>query len=233
MGTVLTMTQMKSRAFGRVPFYLGMLIALGRLLVAEPVWGADLAAQTRQIFVASNGWHSAIFVARAAIPGNAIPVASDFPKAVYLGFGWGDADFFPARDPGILTWLSAAFQPTPAVLHVTGLSSHPRDAFPKDDVIGLTVSAEGFRNLLAFLNATFSRDAAGRVAVHAPGLHPFSKFYPATGEFHMFNNCNSWTARGLAAAGLPMESGGIVLADDLMTAVRKIAKSKTAAPPAE
>ena len=207
-----------------------MLMALSHLLAAGAVRGGDRIAQysdalqkaQRQIYVASNGWHSAIFVARAAIPSGAIPVVSDFPVAAYLGFGWGDADFFPKRDPGILTWLSAAFQPTPSVIHVTGLSSRPRDAFPKDEIVGLTVSAEGFRKLLAYLSATFARDGTGREIHHAPGLHSFSKFYRASGDFHMLNNCNSWTARGLAAAGLPIDAGSVYLADELMSQVRDI-----------
>ncbi|MDA1324915.1 MAG: DUF2459 domain-containing protein [Proteobacteria bacterium] len=192
-------------------------------MTAEAVFAADVRAQ-RQIFVASNGWHSAIFISRAAIPGDANPVAADFPAALFLGFGWGDADYFPNRDPGILTLLSAALQPTPSVLHVTGLPTHPRDAFPKDEVIGLKVSADGFRALLRFINAAFSRDGAGRVIVHAPGLHSYSTFYRATGEFHLFNNCNSWTARGLAAAGIPIDADSILRAAGLMESLRKIAK---------
>ena len=223
LGTVPVMIQIRLSARGRVLRLCGMLIAVSQLVTAGLVWGDDRTAR-REIFVASNGWHSAIFVARAAIPSGAISVAPDFPKAVYLGFGWGDADYFPKRDPGILTLLSAAFQPTPSVLHVTGLSSHPRAAFPKDEVIGVTLSADGFRDLLGFLNAAFSRDGAGRVTAIAPGLHAFSKFYRAKGDFHLFNNCNSWTARGIAAAGLPIEADGIIRADGLMSAVREIAK---------
>jgi len=182
-----------------------------------------LSAQ-KEIFVASNGWHSAIFIARSAIPVDADSVAADFPAAYYLGFGWGDADYFSKRDPGVLTLLGAALQPTPSVLHVTGLPTHPRDAFPKGEVIGLRVPADGFRALLGFLNATFARDGAGRVIVHAPGLHSYSTFYRATGDFHLFNNCNSWTARGLAAAGIPIDSDSILRAAGIMEALRKVEK---------
>ena len=186
--------------------------------------GGARPTANREIFVASNGWHSAIFVARSAIPRGAIPVISDFPKAVYLGFGWGDAAYFPERDPGILTLLSAALQPTPSVLHVTGLSSHPRDAFPKDEVIGLALSPKGFRDLIKFLYDAFSRDGASKEVVHAPGLHAFSTFYRAKGEFHLFNNCNSWTARGLAAAGLPIKDDTIFRAEGLMSTLRSMEK---------
>ena len=224
------MSQVTSSAVRRITGVCGILIALNTLLTAQPVRGGEETPQkqdgrlmaARDIFVASNGWHTAIFVSRAAIPTGAIPEASDFPEAVFLGFGWGDAAYFPERDPGVLTLLSAAFQPTPSVIHVTGLSSHPRDAFPKDDVIGLTLSNDGFRNLLGFLNVTFSRKGARRATAHAPGLHAFSKFYRATGDFHLFNNCNSWTARGLAAAGVPIEANRIFRAEDLMASLREI-----------
>ena len=221
---VAIMKTIGSSAFGQVKRLFGVLIAVSQLLAAEPAWSDGQKDVRTEIFVASNGWHSAIFLPRAAIPPSAITVAAEFSEAVFLGFGWGDAAFFPARDPGFTTLLSAAFQPTPSVVHVTGLRSHPRAAFPKDEVIALTVSADGFRDLLAFLNASFTRDGAGRVSAHSPGLHSFSKFYRANGDFHLFNNCNSWTARGLAAAGLPIEADGIFRAEGLMAALREIAK---------
>ena len=234
------MIRIHSSASERRFLLLGVLIALIALLSTATAMGDDRATTSptramsvvpdsrvtaaREIFVASNGWHSAIFIARATIPRGAIPVVEDFPRAVYLGFGWGDAAYFPDPEPGVLTLISAALQPTPSVIHVTGLSSHPRDAFPKDEVIVLKLSADGFQKLLGFLNAAFSREGAGRVIVQAPGLHSFSKFYRAEGQFHMFNNCNSWTARGLEAGGLPIKADTIFRAEGLMAELRVIAK---------
>lgn len=178
----------------------------------------------REIYVASNGWHSAIFVDAAAISTDALPEAADFPKAAFLGFGWGDADYFPARDPGVLALLTAALQPTPSVIHVTGLPSHPRAAFPDDEVIAVPVSPDGLEALLAFLNKVFIREGRERASMVAPGLHRFSKFYSANGKFHLFNNCNRWTARALAAAGISIEPDGIVRAESLMASLRAMAK---------
>ena len=185
---------------------------------------AEQVREQREIYVASNGWHSAIFLARSTIPLGSIPELADFPDATFIGFGWGDAAYFPEPDPGISTLLSAAFQPTPSVVHVTGLSSHPRDAFPEGEVIRVRLSAHGFRKLLGFLNAAFARSGAARASVYAPGLHSYSKFYPAQGEFHLFNNCNSWTARGIAVAGLPLDADTIFRAESLMASLREIAK---------
>ena len=61
------------------------------------------------IHVTSNGWHTGIVVPRAALPADVIPEAVDFGDARYLSFGWGDAAYYPAPQPGLELLLSAAF----------------------------------------------------------------------------------------------------------------------------
>jgi uncharacterized protein (TIGR02117 family) len=178
------------------------------------------------IYVASNGWHSAIVIPRAALPPGVLPEAADFPRAAYLSFGWGDAAYFPAREATTGMALSAALRPTPAVIHLAGLPGHPRDVFPHDEVVELKADAQAFEALLAYLDATFERAGAERAEASAPGLHRFSRFYPATGEFHLFNTCNTWTAGGLAAAGWRVRVTGTVTAEELMAQVRPLASAR-------
>ncbi|MDX1575546.1 MAG: DUF2459 domain-containing protein [Kiloniellales bacterium] len=178
------------------------------------------------VYVSSNGWHSAIVLPRAALPEGAIPEAADFPAAAYLSFGWGDATYFPAREPTTAMALSAALRPSPAVLHLAGLTAPPGEVFPADEVVELRTTPEGLAALVAFLDATFERDGAERVEAREPGLYPFSLFYPATGEFHLFNTCNTWTARGLRAGGWPVRATGTVTAEELMVQVRPLASAE-------
>ena len=195
-----------------------------------PAPGAEVPEQgnPRQarvtIYVASNGWHSAIVIPRAALPPGVLPEAGDFPDAPYLSFGWGDAAYFPAPDPGLGVTFRAILRPTPAVLHLAGLASHPHQVFPADEVVELTATAPRFAALVAFLDDTFDREGAARAQAVAPGLHRFSRFYRAKGEFHLFNTCNTWTARGLAAGGWPIRVSGTITAEDLMTQVRTLAE---------
>lgn len=149
-----------------------------------------------------------------------MPEAADFPGAAYLSLGWGDAAYFTTPDPTLAMTLSAALRPTPAVLLVTGLTAHPRDAYPRDEVIEFQVGAGGFAALVAYLDAAFDRGEAPRAWASRPGRHRFSLFYPATGEFHLFNTCNTWTAKALAAAGLPVQASGVMTAEDLMRQIR-------------
>ncbi len=190
---------------------------------------ADAAAgDTVTVYVASNGWHSAIVVPRAdlppdALPLDALPEAADFPDAVYLSYGWGDAEYFPTPQKTLAMTLRAALTPTPAVVHVAGLPADPRQVFPEDEVVALAASPRQVAALVAYLDDTFARDGAARLAASEPGLYAFSLFYPATGEFHLFNTCNTWTARGLQAAGWPVRAAGVVTAEELMTQVRPLA----------
>ncbi len=172
------------------------------------------------IYGTSNGWHSAIVVPRAALPPGAIPEAADFPDAPYLSLGGGDAEYFPEREPTAGMTIRAALQPTPAVLHMAGLPFHPQDVFPANEVVELKTTTLEFEALVAYLDATFDRDGAERVQASEPGLYRFSLFYPAKGEFHLFNTCNTWTARGLEAGGWPIQVSGTVTAEELMAQVR-------------
>jgi len=177
------------------------------------------------ILVASNGWHTGIVLARADLAPGAVPETADFPDAAFFEFGWGNAEYFPAPRP---TWgdaLRAILQPTPAVLHLAGLPAHPRLVFPGAEVIELQVTTAGFMALVAYLDESVARHGTSRAAASAPGLYPFSRFYPATGEFHLFNTCNTWSARALAAAGLPVIAARTMSAEDLMGQLRNHGRS--------
>ena len=193
---------------------------LGALLFAPTL--AFAANSAHRIWVVSNGWHSGIVLARADVPESVIPEIADFPHAGFFEFGWGDAEFYPAREAGAWLALRAAF-PGPAVMHVSGLPDHPARIWPNVTILSFAVNAEALRRLLDFLRNSFDRAGAGRAVVSARGIYPFSLFYPATGRFHVFNNCNTWTAQALTAMGLGASLGGVNTAEDLVARIRPFA----------
>lgn len=196
---------------------------LGALLLAPAFALAREAAH--RIWVASNGWHSGIVLARADVPESVIPEIADFPHARFFEFGWGDAEFYPAREAGAWLALRAAF-PGPAVMHVAGLPDHPARLWPQVTILPFAVDTQGLRRLLVFLRHSFDRAGAGRAEVTARGIYPFSLFYPATGRFHLFNTCNTWTAQALTAMGLGASLGGVNTAEDLISRIRPFAMAE-------
>jgi uncharacterized protein (TIGR02117 family) len=197
----------------------------------SPAGDPESGENNETIYVTSNGWHSAIVVSRASLPRGAIPEGADFPSALYLSLSWGDAEYFPERQPTFAMGLRAALGPTPAVVHLAGLRSHPQDVFPSDEVVQLRIPTDRFGNLVTYLDGTFARNGAKRARSIAPGLYSFSLFYRAKGEFHLLNTCNTWTARGLKAGGWPIRVSGTVSAEDLMAQVRRLAERRNAGPP--
>ncbi|MDP6352136.1 MAG: DUF2459 domain-containing protein, partial [Alphaproteobacteria bacterium] len=207
---------------------LALALLMGACAAAPP---APLPSQTglgtkTVIFVTSNGWHSGIVIARGDLPPDRLPETADFPNARFVEFGWGDADFYPAKQVTLGKMLRAALVPTPAVVHVVGLRAEPALAFPKAEVVSLPIGAENFDRLVDFIDASFERSGAARATATGPGLYAASRFYPATGSFHLFNTCNTWTARALAAAGFDVGAPGTSRAEALMQQVRALVKTQ-------
>ena len=177
-------------------------------------------------YVTRSEGHSGIVLSRATLPAGYISEAADFPTSSYLSFGWGDADYYPAPEPTLGMTLRAVFLPTRAVMHLAGLSAHPRELFPEIEVVALRASRRRFRKLVAYLDRSFDREGARRAKPVAPGQLTFSLFYKAVGDFHLFNTCNTWTARALEEAGWPIKVIGTITADDLMEQVRALSRSR-------
>jgi len=204
-----------------------LLTACAAAPPAPPPSRSYLGAKT-VIFVTSNGWHSGIIVAKADLPHDRLPETADFPEARFLEFGWGDAVYYPAKKVTLGMTLRAALVPTPAVVHVVGLRAEPARSSPgaEAEVVSLALDGKNFGRLVDFIDASFERSGAPRAAATGPGLYATSRFYPANGRFHLFNTCNTWTARALAAAGFDVSASGISRAEALMQQVRALVRPR-------
>ena len=171
----------------------------------------------RNVSVVSNGFHTALVVARGDLPARHIPELADFPDARFLEFSWGDAEYFPADEETIAIALRAAFLPTDAVMHIVPLRRTPVERYPSAEIVRLSFNETGFARLVRYLGASFDRNKENTAL---PGLYQDSRFYPATGRFHLGNTCNSWTARGLALAGVKLDVSASASAEGLMDQLR-------------
>jgi uncharacterized protein (TIGR02117 family) len=180
--------------------------------------GADV------VHVMSNGWHTDIVVPYSARLIEKVPELSNLPTSPFYAFGWGDADYYPARQPGLEAALRAALAPTPAVVHVTALHLPPGRFYKKAEVVGLKLPRGGMNRLIDYLAGSFDRRTGATALDAGPGLYPDSRFYNATGRFHLVNTCNTWTIKGLMAAGLPVGITRAIQAEDVMRELRPLAE---------
>ena len=108
-----------------------------------------------------------------------------------------------------------------SVLHVVGLTAPPEAYFPESDAIAVRLSPHGFEQLVTFIHETYKRDEHGRPLPVGPGWYAYSKFYLATGTYHLLNTCNTWVAKALRAAGLPMSPASAMTAGSVIAQVSK------------
>ena len=203
----------------------GALVACDSAPMPSPI--TDDSPRRNSAYVFSNGWHTAIVVARdKAVAIGVLPEAADFPTAAFLEFGWGDRTYYPAKDKTLGMALNAALTATPAVMHMAGRAHEPSPTYAHTDMVTIALTDAGFRNLVDAIASEFKRPVDGRAAPVANGLYADSYFYDAHGSFHLFNTCNTWTARMLRAGGVALSPSGVMTADELMARLRTATKTK-------
>ncbi len=201
---------------------------LGGCAPDPPLPSAGDGPAVREIHIVSNGWHTVIVLPRAAVADlGRLPEAADFPDAAFLELGWGDRDYFPAKETTLRMTLDAALKPTPAVMHMAGRAHLPQGTRPGSSVVRLMLTERAFERLVRAIADGFERPAGARAQPIAPGLTARSHFYPAEGRFHLFNTCNTWTARMLRAAGIDVSPSGVMTAEDLMSRLRAAARRRS------
>lgn len=201
--------------------WLSCAIWLAACAALAPLPPADHGPRTQTISVVSNGWHTAIVIARTELVATGLlPEADDFPDAAFLEFGWGDRVYYPAGEKTLGMALDAALTATPAVMHMAGLARPPGLTYADAEVVPVALTQAGLRLLVGAIASSFERPDGGRAEPVSRGLYPDSNFYNAHGAFHLFNTCNTWTARMLRAGGVNLSPSGVVTADELVARLR-------------
>jgi uncharacterized protein (TIGR02117 family) len=177
---------------------------------------------TSTVWIVAHGWHAGIAVRAADLPATSWPERRDFARADYLEVGWGDREYWQAQDPGLRLALNALLLPTPSVVRVIAIDEPLAAAFPGAEILDLRLSRAGFERLLAFVDGTFDRAGAAVATPLGPAAWPRSRFYPAQGSYHAFRTSNTWTARALHEAGVPITPAFALTSGGLLRQVRRL-----------
>jgi uncharacterized protein (TIGR02117 family) len=214
-----------------------LAVALAALALAAcstvPLRNTEVAAGTDTgppviIYVIRRSWHTDIGFDAANLH---LPLASlrqQLPGAGYLLFGFGDRHYFMHHGDSMGTTIGAAW-PGAGLVLMTGLTNTPEQAFGVAGVIRLTLSASQARRLESFVWDTLvtSNNAANALAT---GPYDGSLYYASTARYSGLHTCNTWTAEGLRAAGLPVRSFAVELSGQVWRQVRKIQRQQKDAP---
>jgi uncharacterized protein (TIGR02117 family) len=171
------------------------------------------------IYVIKRSWHTDLGFEAADLHPPLAGIRPQLGGARYLLFGFGDRHYLIDHS-GSMKGLLSAVWPGSGVVLVTGLGATPEAAFGAAGVIRLTVSATQARRLEAFVWRTL---ATGDDAARMLGAGPYegSYYFTATMRYSGVHTCNTWTAEGLRAAGLPIRSFAVAFSGQVWRQVRK------------
>lgn len=156
------------------------------------------------VYVTSNGWHTEIVFETATLPEGRWPQRAPFRERRYLEVGWGDRDAYPADRLTARLALRAAFASRGSTLRVAGFDEPIPERFRGLEVVELRLSVPALEALAEFVQASHVANGDGQPARPHPAAAGSPAFFPARGRFHALNTCNTWTARALRAADLPL-----------------------------
>ncbi|WP_206933883.1 DUF2459 domain-containing protein [Roseococcus thiosulfatophilus] len=158
-------------------------------------------------------WHSDVALPRDALQGPVLgALAARLPGAHTVMFGFGKRSFITAPEPSLGEWLRGPL-PGPAALQVTPLRAAPEQAVPGREIAPLPMAPATRARLAAFIAHAFAGEAPIPIRVDAI---PHALFFEARETYTLENNCNAWTARALASAGLPFSPTGVTWPDAVM-----------------
>lgn len=177
------------------------------------------------VHVLNNGFHTDLAVPRAALEAGGGPLA-EASRSVGPGnwilIGWGDAKFFvdPSPMEGRLPdGFRAFFRPGNAsVVMLDPETGDPARRFPPESRRTLILSPEAFAGLRGRVQASLALDE-GRPRLTTDRGGDGARFFASHEHFWIGYLCNSWTARVLNAAGLPIRPARSVTAGEVVAAV--------------
>jgi hypothetical protein len=203
--------------------FLPLLLMLLQACSSVPQRPADAVASRAHsstiIYVVRRGWHIDIGFSSADLQAPLASLGAQFTAPQYLFFGFGDRHYLLAgnKDSGML----GALWPGDGIVLVTALAAAPEEAFGNGAVIRLRVGAAEARSAQAFVWESILKEN-GAARIYGKGPYESSLYFGAVPKYSALHTCNTWIAESLRAAGLPVQSRGVVFASQLWSQTRRI-----------
>lgn len=193
--------------FGFIAIYVIVIFVLSRIMINSDRHPVDKGIA---IYIKSNGVHTDIVVpVKNEIKdwSTQIRFANTIAKdstAQFVGFGWGDRQFYlntpQWSDLKFTTAFQAAFYMGSSIMHTSFLRQVDESAH----CVKIDITNSEYKKLVAYIEKDFRYDESGDVVLIPNASYgAYDSFYEGIGKYSLFYTCNSWTSCGLKAAGLP------------------------------
>ena len=159
-------------------------------------------AGQEEIYIVNHGWHTGIVVPAKKIQNQLPKLRKRFGDIPYIEFGWGDKDFYQAKEVTTGLTLNAILWPTESVIHAVAVPKKADKYFANSTVEILCLSGREYSALLRFISESFYKDAHGEILELKGGIYGNTEFYQWVCNFYFMNTCIKWTAKGVKIVGM-------------------------------
>ncbi len=181
----------------------------------------------RTVHLVARDWHTGFVVPAKEICEQIPQLRQRFGDVSYLEFGWGDHRYYQSESCSLVAKLLAILIPSRSTLQVVAVTDHPQRFYSAEPIVKLLFEDSGFSALIQFISGSFDRNQHARLSMQSYGRCGDSQFYKARGLYHLFNTCNTWTAKGLYKAGVDIKPRLTFTAEDIMTIGARVSQSQS------
>jgi uncharacterized protein (TIGR02117 family) len=201
--------------------FVGTTIALLLLSACSTqphaVSSSDIAVPpVTRVYVVKHGWHTGFVVPAQVIQSRLPELVSRYGDTRYIEFGWGDRAYYQSAGKSLGLTLRAVLWPTDTIVYTRSVPLEPGVYFEDAVVESLCLDSTQYARLVQFIENSFYRDESGSLVFSQDGPVENSFFYKGTGDYYLFNTCNTWTARGLKSAGFDISPAFKIQAGSVM-----------------
>ena len=176
------------------------------------------------IYLIKQRWHTAVVFHTEEVDTLILPEVKYLEGAILIDIGWGDEAFYQHPDFDWELAYQALFYPTPSTLRVEGIYITSQEYFDISEiVVELKISNKQLKILQTYISETVWRDERGNHKILSTQRLDRVIFFKANGEYHLFNTCNTWLARGMKLSGLEIDDD-IILTEQLFNEAAKVGK---------
>lgn len=179
------------------------------------------------VYVVQYGWHTALLFDGPSILARSGKLQADFQDQKFMLLGWGDGEYFVAENPPWSKAVKALVASDYPALQAGGRDTNPPLGAQARDTVALAVTEHGYQKLVEYIDRSIAADAAGKPIYLGKQEGSPDRFYQATGNYSVFNNCNSWVVGALQAADMPV-SGFNLTARSVFEQAERISKLQQA-----
>jgi uncharacterized protein (TIGR02117 family) len=169
-----------------------------------------------EVYVVSHTWHTGFVMPSVKVYESMPALEERFGPSVNIEFGWGDRKFYQAEEITTGLALRAILWPTETVVHAVAVPENLRDYFANSQMELLCLNDAELSSLVTFISNSFKKNQSGEVELLAKGIYGDSQFYKGAGDYHLFNTCNEWTAKGLKSIGMDILPATKLTAESVM-----------------